>query len=347
MSGIVGYGVYIPRYRITTEDIATVWKKDPKEIVSGLKVTQKAVPNEDEDAVTMGVEAGVNALSVAGISASALQAVYVGSESHPYVVNPSATTIASFLGVGKLYSAADFEFACKAATAALQLGSFFVESGKIKYCMVIGSDTAQAKPHDALEYTAASAAAAFILGKDSREVIAKIVETVSFSSDTPDFWRREEMKFPAHAGRFTGEPAYFAHIEGAAKQLFLKTHTKASDFDYCVFHMPNGKFPRVVAKNLGFSEEQLAPSLVVDQIGNPYSASALAGLAAVLDVAKPNQRIFFASYGSGAGSDGFIFETTKNLIEKRKKGKSVQSFCENSEFVSYDEFLKKTFLHLI
>lgn len=347
MSGIVGYGVYIPKYRIRTEDIASVWKKDAREIIGGLKVIQKAVPGEDEDAVTMGIEAAKHALAVGGISASKLGAVYVGSESHPYVVNPTSTIIADFLGVGRLFSAADFEFACKAATAALQLTASHVDSKSIEYGLVIGSDTAQAKPHDPLEYTAASAAAAYILGRKPEEIIAKIVDSVSFSSDTPDFWRREGMKFPSHAGRFTGEPAYFTHVIGAAKRLFEKTKSKPQDFDYCVFHMPNGKFPRSVASSLGFTPEQLAPSLIVDQIGNPYSASTLTGLAAILDIAKPGQKIFFVSYGSGAGSDAFIFETTKNILPKQKKAVTFTSYCQNVEYISYIDFLKKTFLHLL
>lgn len=347
MSGIVGYGVYIPKYRIKVEEIASVWKKDPQEIISGLKVTQKAVPSEDEDAVTMAVEASRNALKVARISPSKVGAVFVGSESHPYVVNPTATTVADFLGARRQLFAADFEFACKAATAALQLTNTFAESKSIDYGLVIGSDTAQAKPHDALEYTAASASAAFLIGNKANEILAKIIDTASYTSDTPDFWRREGMKFPSHAGRFTGEPAYFAHVIGASKILLQNNKAKPSDFDFCVFHMPNGKFPRVVAKELGFLEKQLAPSLIVDQIGNPYSASALMGLAAVLDIAKPKDKIFFASYGSGAGSDSFIFEVTQNINKSKGKITTVESYFKQAEYISYIDFLRKTYLHLL
>ena len=37
------------------------------------------------------------------------------------------------------------------------------------------------------------------------------------------------------------------------------------------------------------------------------------GLTAVLDVAKPGDKIFMVSYGSGAGSDGFIFTVTDKI----------------------------------
>ncbi len=341
MAGIVGYGVYIPRYRIKLSDIAEVWKKDEEEIKNGLKVNEKSVPAIDEDAITIGIEAGKRALQMSGVNPKKIGCVYFGSESHPYAVNPSSSIAAEYLQIGPDYMAADLEFACKAATAGIQVANSLIESGQAEYGLAIGSDTAQGKPHDALEYTAASAGAAYILGSKKEEIIADILETSSFTSDTPDFWRRDGMRYPSHFGRFTGEPAYFMHVINEAKKLLTKSKLKVEDFDYCVFHMPNGKFPRVAAKKLGFTKEQLEPSLIVDRIGNPYSASSLTGLAAVLDIAKPGQKIFFVSYGSGAGSDGFIFKATKNISLKQGKAIKVEKQIADKKYVSYAQYLKQ------
>lgn len=318
MSGIISYGVYIPKFRIKVEEIASAWQKDSLDIQKGLSVLEKTVANSDEDAITMGVESSFKALSAGKISPSLIQSVYVGSESHPYAVNPSSSTIAQFLGIGHDYFAVDLEFACKAATAGLQITLGLLEGNKINYGLVIGSDVAQSRPHDVLEYTSASVGCAYVLGRKNTDVIAEITDTLSFTSDTPDFWRRDGIRYPSHWGRFTGEPAYFTHVISAAKNMLAKAGMKPSDFDYCVFHMPNGKFPRAVAKKLGFSDLQLSASLTVDTIGNPYSASCLLGLSAVLDNAKPNQKIFMVSYGSGAGSDAFIIKTTKHLSNFQK-----------------------------
>lgn len=342
MVGIVSYGVYIPKYRIKLEQIASAWHKEPRDILSGLHVSEKAVANLDEDAITMGVEASLAALAMSKISSAEIGSVFVGSESHPYAVNPSSTKIAEYLGIGHDYFAVDLEFACKAATAGLQVTLGLLESGKIDYGLVIGSDTAQAKPHDILEYTSASIGCAYILGRKTTEVIAEVKETLSFSSDTPDFWRRDGIRYPSHFGRFTGEPAYFTHVLSAARNLLAKTKLKPSDFDYCVFHMPNGKFPRVVAKKLGFTDVQLASSLTVDMIGNPYTASSLLGLASVLDIAKPNQSIFLVSYGSGAGSDAFVLTTTKRIGSFQKKIVPVVKKIEDKQYISYLEYLQKT-----
>ena len=110
--------------------------------------------------------------------------------------------------------------------------------------------------------------------------------------------------------------------------------------------MPNGKFPREAAKRLGFTKEQLAPSLVVDTIGNSYSATTLLGLAAVLDIAKPNQKIFMVSYGSGAGSDAFVWETTPLLSSmqkiKQKNHQTVAHHIAQKTTIDYVQFLKQT-----
>ncbi len=342
MAGITGYGTYIPKYRLKIEDIAQVWKKDPKEIIGGLKVYEKAVPSFDEDVVTIGVDAGRLALSMAKILPTDIGSIFVGSESHPYAVNPSSTIIGEYLGAGNNYLAADLEFACKAATAGIQVTVGLIDSKKINYGLVIGADTAQGKPHDILEYTACAAGAAFILGSRKKEIIADILEMSSYSSDTPDFWRRDGQRYPSHFGRFTGEPAYFAHVITEGKKLLDKTKLKPKDFDYCVFHMPNGKFPREAAKKLGFTDLQLSASLTVDNIGNPYSAASLVGLSAVLDIAKPNKKIFFVSYGSGAGSDGFIFKTTQELIKARKNSVPVKKLIDDKMYISYTDYLKQT-----
>lgn len=336
MVGIVSYGVYIPQSRIRIADIASAWKKNPDEVRQGLGVIEKSVPAGDEDAVTIALESAKSALSTVEGQNVSIDVLLVGSESHPYAVNPTSTIVGEFLGLGNNYLAADLEFACKAGTAAMIAITGLVAAGHARLGMAIGADTAQSKPHDVLEYTSAAAGAAFILGGE--HLIAKLLADTSYSSDTPDFWRRDGIRYPSHAGRFTGEPAYFAHVMGAANRLFDMTKSKPSDFDYCVFHMPNGKFPRLVAKRLGFSFEQLAPSLVVDNIGNPYSASSMVGLATVLDIAKPGEKIFMASYGSGAGSDAFVWEVVKESKQKH----TVKSQIEKKTYVDYVTYLKQT-----
>ncbi|MBI3412737.1 MAG: hydroxymethylglutaryl-CoA synthase [Candidatus Aenigmarchaeota archaeon] len=338
MVGIVGYGVYVPRFRIKVEDIARVWNRDPNAIKSGLGISEKSLPGTDEDTATISVEAARNAVRHAGINPVDIGAVFVGSESHPYAVKPTATVVAEAVEATPVMTAADTEFACKAGTVAIQMCMGMVSSGMIKYGLAIGADTAQGRPGDALEYTAGAGGAAFIIGKG--DVVAEIEDTFSFTTDTPDFWRRDLEHFPQHGSKFTGEPAYFRHLVSGAKGIMEKTKTTVNDFDHVVFHQPNEKFPLRAAKILGIPTDKLKHSLVVSRIGNTYSGASMVGLASVLDVAKTGQRILVVSYGSGAGSDAFVIKTTPKIEEKRNRVVPFEYYAKNKEYVDYAVYLK-------
>ena len=136
------------------------------------------------------------------------------------------------------------------------MGIGIVGSGMGRYVLAIGMDTAQGRPGDALEYTAASGGAAFIVGP-AEESVAVYEATLSHVTDTPDFWRRAYAHYPSHGHRFTGEPAYFEHVVSAGQELMEELGTQPSDYTYVVFHQPNTKFPQRAAQMLGFTPEQI------------------------------------------------------------------------------------------
>lgn len=337
--GIVSYGAYIPMNRIKVEEIASAWGRNPENIKKGLFVFEKSVPSPDEDTATISVTAARYALSRVDINPKDIGAIFIGSESHPYAVKPTSTIVGEAIEATPKLMAADYEFACKAGTAAIQNCLALVKSDMIKYGLAIGADTAQSAPGDALEYTASAGGAAFIIGKE--KVIASINHTCSFATDTPDFWRREARRYPKHGGRFTGMPAYFKHITGAAKMLMEEVGTKPSDYNYVVFHQPNGKFPLNAAKMLGFKKEQVEQGLLTPYIGNTYSGSSPLGLCSVLDVAKPEDRIMMVSYGSGAGSDAFDITVTDEIENfEKERAPTVKELIERKKYVSYAIYAK-------
>ena len=337
MPGIVGYGAFIPRNRIKSEEIARQWGKDPAAIQRGLLLKEKSVPGLDEDTITISVAAGRGALARAGIDPQKVGALYIGSESHPYAVKPSGTVVLEALDLGPEIHVADFEFACKAGTEAMSVAMAMVESGRVEYAMGIGADTSQGAPNDALEFSASAGGAAYIFGKE--RLLAEVLHTYSYTSDTPDFWRREGEFYPRHGGRFTGEPAYFHHVMSATQGILERTGYKPSDFKYAVFHMPNGKFPLSAGKRMGFTKEQMETGWVVNLMGNTYSGSSPTGLAAVLDVAEPGDLILITSFGSGAGSDSFILKATELLPERRGLAPTVRSMLDHPRrYLTYGEY---------
>ncbi|MGC9210139.1 MAG: hydroxymethylglutaryl-CoA synthase [Acidilobus sp.] len=337
-AGVHGWGAYIPMYRLPMSEIARIWGWHPEQY-KGLAVEEKSVAGPDEDATTMGYEAARNAIARAQVKPEEIGAVFFGTESKPYAVKPSATIIAEALGITPLTMASDLEFACRAASEGMRALTGMVSSGLVKYGLVIGSDTAQSNPGDVLEFTASSGAAAFVIGPESGAA-AIIEDSVTFVTDTPDFWRRAHEHYPMHGEGFTGEPAYFYHIESAVKALFEKTGLRPSDFKYAIFHQPNGKFPVKVGQDLGFTMDQLKDGLVTPIIGNTYNASALMGFANVLDKAKPGDRILLAPFGSGAGSDAYSILVTDAIEAKKPLAPTVQQYIARKVKVDYGFYAK-------
>jgi len=341
--GIVGYGAYIPCYRLPAAEVARVWQGKEGDT----PIQEKAVPGLDEDTVTMAIEAARNALARAQVDPSEIRAVWVGSESHPYAVKPTSTIVAQAIGAVPHVLAADWEFACKAGTEAIQAAMGLIGSGMADYALSIGADSAQGRPGDELEYTVGAGAAAFLIGP-AEGAVALIEGSTSYVTDTPDFFRRPGQRYPQHTGRFTGEPAYFYHTESAARHLLGELGAEPADFTYAIFHQPNVKFPQRAAQRLGFTAEQFQAGLLVDEIGNAYAGSSLLGLTAVLDVARPGERILFVSFGSGAGSDAFSLWVTDLIEERQHRAPLTRDYIVRRvviDYATYARYRRKLRMH--
>jgi hydroxymethylglutaryl-CoA synthase len=333
--GIVGYGAYVPRFRLPAAEVSRVWEGGE----GALPVKEKSVPGLDEDVVTMSLEATRNALARAPVDPALIRAVWVGSESHPYAVKPTSTIVAEAIGAVPHTQAADWQFACKAGTEAMQAAIGFVGSGMADYALAVGMDTAQGRPGDALEYTAGAGGAAYLIGP-AQESLAIFEGSLSYVTDTPDFWRRQYEHYPEHGSRFTGEPAYFKHVEAAGSELMQAMGVKPSDYTYAVFHQPNVKFPVKAGKDLGFKIDQLKTGLLVNEIGNTYAGAALIGLTAILDEAKPGDRILAVSFGSGAGSDAFSLRVTDKITERRNGAPSTRQYVARRTVIDYATYAR-------
>lgn len=341
--GIAGYGAYIPRYRLSGSEVDRVWRDGEGES----PVREKAVPGPDEDVATMSIEAARNALARAAVDPAAIRAVWVGSESHPYAVKPTSTILAEAIGAVPATQAADWEFACKAGTEAFQAAIGFVGSGMADYALAVGMDTAQGRPGDALEYTAGAGGAAFLLGP-AEASLAVVEASFSYVSDTPDFFRRPYQHYPQHGSRFTGDPAYFKHVLAAASQLMEELGARPEDYAFAVFHQPNPKFPERAAHLLGFGPAQTSAGLLCPLVGNTYAGSSILGLTAILDVAKPGDRILLVSFGSGAGSDAVSFRVTGEISGRVDRAPRTEFYIRRRKPIDYGTYVryrKKLHMH--
>ena len=334
-SGIVGYGAYVPRFRIKRDEYVKAWGS-----FSPRGVEEKAVAGLDEDVVTMTVESSVGALKRAGISASQLNGMFFGSTSAPYVEKLSSSTIVASLDGPSEIFVADFGFSTKAGTAALLSCLDFVSSDRGDLGLVGASDMSQAMPTDSLDHGLGAGSASFVIGRN--DVMANIEGSRCSSLEIiGERYRRHGKLFLKDSGiaAYT-EQAFNQALTISVTGLLTNLGLKADEFAYAVFQQFDGRTAYEIGKKLGFKENQISPSMTVTKIGDSGSASPLIGLCAVLDVARPGDRILVASYGSGSGSDAISLVATGKLVERRNNALMVENYLAQKEYIDYLTYLK-------
>ena len=96
-----------------------------------------------------------------------------------------------------------------------------------------------------------------------------------------------------------------------------------------------------VGKKLGFTQEQLETGWLSPWLGNTYSGASPIGFTAVLDIATPGDLVLLTSFGSGAGSDSFVFKVTDRVNEVRDLApKTRPQLDENQIYVDYGTYAK-------
>jgi hydroxymethylglutaryl-CoA synthase len=344
-AGILSYGHYVPPLRMEIGVLAEQWGLgETLERVYRLNGRSMVAVNAlDEDTVTLSIEAAERAMARAG--AARPTSILIGSESHPYAVKPSGVVVAEALGLAPDVFVVDLEFACKGGTAALFLSVGLVESGRAPAALAIGADCPQSAPGSLLEASVGAGASAFVLAR-GEGLIATIDQVAAASSDATDFWRRDGEQFPSVVGKFSAEVGYAEHTRRVVESLLAATGTRPEDYQYLCLHQPYPSLPLSVAKELGFKRPQVQPGVVAGKIGNTYSSACLLGLCNVLDQARPGDRIMLVSFGSGAGSDGFVMTVEPAIEAYRARGAELgvepiarQIEGQHAEWLTYGQYV--------
>lgn len=343
-SGIVGYGVSIPHRRINVRDIVGVWGNTSVEaLTTRLKINERAVLFFNEDTNTLAIEASKNALKQCAMDPKVLGALYLGTGTNPWASNPSSPLIAESIGAVANIMCSDLQFSGKSGTSAIQVCLALAESGMTSNGLAVGADTLNrhVAPGEMYEYTASAGAAAFVIGRERN--IVKVLGTASVASSLCDWFRIEGERYIKTSDPSIPDAISIGleeHVTQAVKALNHTLGLGPGDYSQAVFQQPYGYVPFKLGLALGFTKQQVLVGEISEKIGDCGAASALLGLANVLDHAKAGDRILLASYGFGAGSDAFALEVTKEIEDSRGRTPMVEDLLANKEMVDYGTAIK-------
>ena len=111
MAGIISAGAHIPFYRLEGTTVREVWG-------AGNPKASRPIAGMDEDTITMGVEALINAGGWGGINVDAL---YFASTSAPYAEKSNAAVVAAGADLPASAFTADMGGSLRAGTSALRV----------------------------------------------------------------------------------------------------------------------------------------------------------------------------------------------------------------------------------
>lgn len=347
-AGITSYGISLPRRRLQVDEIIELWMNSSLELVKETQgVAERGVLGLDEDGNTFGVAAAKQAYARLGIQPQA-QALYYGTCTNPYDSRPSSTILLEALDLPYAAHCADIQFATKSGTGALIQALAMVQAGLVKDALAVGADTINrhTSPGDLLEPYASCGAGALTVGTE--DVVLQVDGIAAYNSDLSDGFRVEGERY-IRSGMLLGsaknEVGVYTHTAGAAKSLMDKLGKKPEDYTYAVLQQNTPGTAYGIAKQLGFTREQVAASIYADKMGDTGSASPLIGLAKVLDTAAPGDTILLVSYGFGAGADALSFTVTDS-IKKLRAAKTVQQQLDNKKMVDYKTSIKLEYKYI-
>ena len=333
-AGIISVGVYVPYYRLKREVMARAWERRP---LKG----ERSVANTDEDSLTMAVEAARSAMTTGGahqaqgLNREGIEALYFASLSAPYAEKSQAGLIATVCDLPERLVTTDLAQCTRAGTSGLLAALSAVNSGLARRALVTAADTRQGYPKSDHEQLLGDAGAAVIVGQEN--VAAELEATVSINAEIIDIWRNYGEKYlNSGESRFIFEKGYLAAMTRVVKAILDKTGLAPNQISKAVFSTPGLREDQQLGKKLGFSEEQIQDSLML-QVGDCGTAQPLLLLAAALETAKAGDRILLAAYGQGA--DAFIFKVTEEIVNIRQAAQ-VQKALETKRYLeSYSRYL--------
>jgi len=327
MAGIVSFGAYIPIYRLNRDTIASAWGRRS---LRG----ERSVANNDEDALTMAVEAGSDCLK--GFDRSDIDALFLATTTAPYKEKMSAGLAATVLDLQRHVITADYANSLRSGTTALRAALDNVKAHDDTKVLVAASDCRSAYPRSDEEQWFGDGAAAFIMG--SENVIVEVDSSISINNEIMDVWRNDDDHYVRTGEtRFILTEGYTACMEEVIKGILDQAGKQPSDISKLVIPSPDNRSHGRLAKKLGFDLEAQLQDPLLGSVGHCGTAHPLMLLVSALEDAKPGDMILMASYGDGA--DAFLLRVTEEITRLPGR-RGVKRYLESKMALpSYQKFL--------
>jgi 3-hydroxy-3-methylglutaryl CoA synthase/uncharacterized OB-fold protein len=314
--GIAAAGVYVPKSCLDGDEIEAAWG-------TSAPVDRAAVPAADEDALTMAVAAGRDALSSGDLDADDIAHLAVATTTPPLEEEAFAPRIGAALGL-------DSDISMSTTTQSTAAGGEALLSGVDSDgpALVIVADAPEGDAAE-LGQRVGAGAAAFLIDDGADIVVA---DRARESRDTPGLRLRERgERDVSELDITTYERETIRSVVSTAVDRLNVDHDAVGAAS---LHQPTGDIPHRIGRALPYDGAAIGEGTVVDRVGDAGAATVAIGLLAGLEAVDTGATVVAGFFGSGATAVGLGFEVESTFET------GVETAIESGEEVTYPEALR-------
>ncbi len=322
---ISGWGMYAPSRVMTNEDLTRLVDTSDEWIVSRTGIHERRIAADDETTTTLSVNAARDALAVAGIDASEIDLVIVGTCSPDYPLPATAVLVATELGATRA-AGFDLQAACSGFLFALATGSSFIRSGTYRNVLVIGVEVLSRF----IDWTDRNTCVLFgdgagavllsasdqpggLLGVDLFSDGAGCEAIIVPGGGSAEPASADTVAAGKHYIRMLGREVYkyaTRQLADSASNALRDAGLTVDDIDQFVFHQANLRIIESVQDRLAIPGEKLF--INIEKYGNTSAASVPMALVEAVAAGRvqPGDRILMVAFGAGYTAGAAVVEWT-------------------------------------
>ncbi|WNC70849.1 beta-ketoacyl-ACP synthase III [Thalassotalea psychrophila] len=310
-SKIVGTGSYLPEKTLTNADLEKIIETSDQWITERTGIKSRHIADKNETVADMGTEAALKALEMAGLKATDLDMIILGTTSFFESNIPGgAVHVQRMLGVPNI-PAFDIAAACSGFIFSLSIADQYIKAGNAKRILVIGADmlSHMVAPDDRTTMILFGDAAGAVILEATDEQDTGIISTHLHSEG--NYVDLLHCPTPKRGEADTVDTSYI-HMKGnevfkiavtklseIVKETLEHNNIDKSEIDWLVPHQANLRIIAATAKKLDMPMERVVVTL--DQHGNTSAGSVPTALDfAVRDGRiQRGQTLLLEAFGSG------------------------------------------------
>ncbi|MBQ7065445.1 MAG: ketoacyl-ACP synthase III [Lachnospiraceae bacterium] len=315
---IIGTGRCLPETVVTNDDLSKIMDTSDEWISSRTGIRERHIA-KDETTATMSAEAAKKALAQAGLEASDIDLIIVGTLTGDYVTPSTACEVQSMIGATNAV-AFDVNAACSGFMFALNTAHVYLQAGIYKNALIIGAETLS-KIMDwndrgtcvlfgdgagaAVVTSGDNGLLSFTQGSDGSK--GMVLACQNRTNNNPLISTSKELAYTYMDGQEVYKFAV-SKVPDSIKQVLAEANLEVDDIKYFILHQANIRIIQSVAKRLKVSEDKFPISL--DHCGNISAGSVPILLDEVNEkgMLQKGDKIVMAGFGAGLTWSACVME---------------------------------------